>query len=325
MDFAAHGATLSLAWFIAVNVAVSVLVACLARPIIQRGALERPGGWLLLRLAPAAASALFVLVLFVPSYWQYEPRESVEGFDLTLTTIAVAGVALIAASAIRGLLAWRSAARRVHRWVEHARPISAAGAMAGAPPVFVVDSDQPVIALSGVYRHRLLVTRGLVDALTSTELEVVIAHELGHRRACDNLKRLAMRAAPDLLRFTRIARDLEQRWAAAAEHLADSAAGTGAGARCALASALVKVARLRTGGASVMDAAPLTEPISTLIGGGDITARVQRLLDDRQPARPGVSAGLAGLVALAAVIAIAYSPLLRAIHDTTERLIRILP
>src|SRR5439155_5531797 len=102
------------------------------------------------------------------------------------------------------------------------------------------------------------------------------AHELAHDRGWDNLKRLAMRGAPDLLHWTHTAHLVERRWAAAAEHTADAAA-TIAGsrtARLALASALVKVARL-------MPAAPsLGEPISTLVDGGEIAARVERLIDE---------------------------------------------
>ena len=102
-----------------------------------------------------------------------------------------------------------------------------------------------MMALVGVLRPRLLVTRGLVAALTDEELAASIAHEVGHSRARDNLKRLLMRAAPDLLTATPAARAIERRWASAAEHRADRmAADDSPVARCALASALVKVARL---------------------------------------------------------------------------------
>ena len=84
-----------------------------------------------------------------------------------------------------------------------------------------------------------------------------------------------MRAAPDFLAYVGGARLMEQRWAAAAEHAADRIGGADpVDARCALASALVKVARLTPA------AIPQAEPISTLIAGGDIAARVQRLLSD---------------------------------------------
>ena len=83
---------------------------------------------------------------------------------------------------------------------------------------FAIDQEAPVMALVGVLRPRLLVTRGLLAALTGEELAASVAHEVGHWRAWDNLKRLVMRAAPDLLTMTSTARDIERRWSAAAEH-----------------------------------------------------------------------------------------------------------
>jgi peptidase M48-like protein len=196
---------------------------------------------------------------------------------------------------------------------------------AGSMPLFVVDSDQAFIALSGIRRHRLLVTRGLVNALTNAELNAAIAHELGHRRAWDNLKRLAIRSAPDFLGHTRTAHELERRWASGAEHAADRAAGPAAAARCALASALVKVARL-TPRADLHDAAIAAEPISTLISGGEIASRVRRLLDDPDvQSRPRRARTWLVGAASAALLVATYAPLLRALHETTERLIRILP
>jgi peptidase M48-like protein len=323
-DFAAHGVTLSFAWFVVCNVVLSIAVAAAVRLLRPRASgASNAAWWLALRLTPALASALFVLALFVPSYLKYEPRESVEGFDLTLTLVAAAAVLLVAISLTRGILAWRSAARRVGGWVRHARLLPQASA-AWQMPVFIVDSDRPFIALGGIRSPRLLVTRGLMDALTSAELNAAIAHEIGHRRAWDNLKRLAMRSAPDFLRFTAAARDLERRWASAAEHVADGAAGPAPATRCALASALVKVARLTVSDHGAGNGRLLAEPISTLIGGGEITSRVQRLLDDPQMLDtrrrfPVLAAG----VAAACTLVLTYAPLLRAVHDTTERLIRI--
>jgi len=237
---------------------------------------------------------------------------------VTLTLVAVAGIALLGAATVRGVSAMRRANQRVRQWMHGARPIHVADC---ALPAYEIDAEQPVIALSGLFRHRLLVTRGLVQTLSGPELAASVEHELGHGRALDNLKRLAMRAAPDLLAVLPAARALEQRWASAAEHAADRVAGTGAAARCALASALVKVARLTPPPTAV------AEPISTLIAGGDIASRVQHLLDDAEPnthRRSGRWLWASGLFALA-LLPVAYVPLLRAVHEATELLVRSLP
>jgi Zn-dependent protease with chaperone function len=318
LSYVAYGATLTLAWFALVNVGASLLVAVLAARLVRVRSVAQPSLWFALRLLPAVTAVAFVAIVFIPSYWRYEPREMVEGFDLSLTLCAAAGVAIAATALARGVIAGRRASARVERWMRGARKITAPN---GALPTYEIDADQPLIALSGVFRQRLFVTRGLMNTLSPAELAASVAHEIGHRRAFDNLKRLMMRASPDVLVAFPVARALEQRWASAAEHAADRMAGSGAAARCALASALVKVARLTP------SIPPIAEPISTLIAGGEIASRVRRLLDDRQ-APDSRCAVLSWTTALALVIVpvvLAYTPLLRAVHETTEILVRTLP
>jgi beta-lactamase regulating signal transducer with metallopeptidase domain len=311
-----HGITLAFVWYAGINIAACVAIT-IAMRALDRGRVGAPAFWLTARLFPTVTAAAFVLLLFGPSYWKYEPRESVEGFDLALTMAAAVGVAAIVAGLARGAAAWRSAVRRSRDWMRHARPIAFANT---SLPAYVIDAHEPMLALVGVLRPRILVTRGLVEALTGPELAASVAHELGHQRALDNLKRLAMRSAPDLLDWLGIGREIERRWAVAAERAADrDATGADAVERCRLASALVKVARL------MPICVPANEPICTLVAGGDITLRVQTLLadapaetTDRGSALAWITAGLG--VALAAV---SYSPLLRAVHEVTEVLVRV--
>jgi len=329
MNYLAHGATLALAWFLMVNLAASCFVAALTRFLRLHSGLARaqsgdarsgalPPAWCFaVRILPGAAASLFVLAVFVPSYWRYEPRQTAEGFDVTLTICAMLGAALLAGGAIRGAASWMRAAVRTQTWLRTARPIPFAHATV---PAYEIEADYPLMALVGILRPRLLVTRGLIHALSDEELAACVAHEVGHSRAWDNLKRLAMRASPDALCRTAAARELEQRWASAAEHAADDVAGChGPAARCALASALVKVARL-------MPERITAEPISTLIAGGEIAARVRRLLDDRTaaPSAAGRRVRAAFTVAFLTLCA-AYGPLLHAVHHLTEALVHSLP
>jgi len=311
-----HGATLALAWFVMVNAAMSAVVACVARRARR--------SLLTLRLLPATASAAFVAGVFLPSFWWFEPRDFTEQFALTLMVLAAAAAAMLAGAVVRGAMAWQHAARRARAWTAAARALRFDGIDV---PIFRIDSSRPVMALIGILRPRLIVTRGLIEALTGEELAASLAHEIGHHRAWDNLKRLTILGAPDVLRWLPGTRRLEQRWAAAAEHRADASA-TGArdrSARLALASALVKVARLMPA------PAPFTEPISTLVGGGAIAARVHRLIDDgpqpsterRRQSRPWAR-GAAAMAALAALV-FGYAPLLATVHRATEILVSTLP
>jgi len=311
-----HGITLTLACFLAINLLLSAFVVVIAR---RERRTNSPAFWFGLRLLPAVSAAAFAAIVFAPSYWRYEPRDFVEGFDVSLSALAAVALVVLGAGAVRGIAAWRRAKRRSRLWMRTACPVDLGTARV---PAFAVEASAPIMALVGVWRPRLLVTRGLLDALTEQELAASVAHELGHFRAWDNLKRLAMGAAPDLLTGTGIARAIERRWASTAELAADRLCGAETPAvRCALASALVKVARL-----TPPPPAP-AEPISTLVGGGEIAARVQILLDDR--ADPPVCRRrplpwLAAAIALGAFVT-AYGPLLRTVHEVTEVLVRVLP
>ena len=290
----ALGATLAMAWFLIVNLACSWLAARLA----CRRTPAAPAWWFTLRILPALAASLFVGAVFLPSYWRYEPRQTAEEFDLTLTACAIAAAVLIGRGGVRGIAAWRRASCRTRAWLGSARPIAIAGA---AVPAFSIDADYPLMALVGILRPRLLVTRGLMHALSDEELAACVAHELGHSQAWDNLKRLAMRASPDLLSGTATAREIERRWAS-------------------LASALVKVARL-------MPERITVEPISTLIAGGEIAARVRRLLEDRAlaPAATRRRRVRAASLVFGVALCAAYGPLLHAVHHVTEILVGSLP
>jgi len=236
--YLAHGVTLALAWFFAINLMSSAAIAFAARRSHERAFLL-----LALRLLPAALSTAFVAGVFLPSYWRFEPRDSMEGFAVTLTTFAALATVVLAAAASRGAGAWWRAIRRARMWTQTAEPFAIAGVDL---PAFRVEAPQPLMALVGIVRPRLIVTRGLIETLTCEEVAAAAAHEMAHHRAWDNLKRLVMRAAPDILHWMPAARRLEREWAAAAEHNADAAAPIVASraARLALASALIKVARL---------------------------------------------------------------------------------
>jgi Zn-dependent protease with chaperone function len=314
--FLLHGGTLALAWFLVFNAAMTAAVALLAARLAQRERSGSPALWLALRLAPGILPIVFVAAVFLPSYWQFEPREGVEGFDLTLTTLAALAAAVMGSAVVRGVIAWRGAARRTADWMRVSRPLVLDGT---SMPAFAVDADAPLMALVGVLRPRLLITRPVLDALTDEELHASVAHELSHWRAWDNLKRLAMRATPDIWFATSAARSLERRWAAASEHAADRGAGDGERERCALASALVKVARMTP------PATRVTEPISALVDGGDITARVERLLDDNRSDPERRSPRRLALAITASALVLGYAPLLRLVHAFTEILVNSLP
>ena len=147
MNFLIHGATLTLASFLAVNVCVSAVVMLASRRDLRT---ESPAFWFAMRVLPAAAALLFVAAVFVPSYWRYEPRDTAEGFDVALTSFAAIALATIGAAVARGVAAWRRAIGRARVWMATALPLALAGTNM---PAFEVEADTPIMALVGVSRR----------------------------------------------------------------------------------------------------------------------------------------------------------------------------
>jgi hypothetical protein len=229
-------ALLCLVWFVAAN-AVASLAAWAIGGLILRRTTTAGAAWLLaVRLFPAAASIVAAFFVFLPVHLQFEPAESDERFGLVLGAAAAAGLALVAGAA------WR-AVRAVLDGRRFAALVARAGTRTGNGAVEV--GGMPGVSLSGIWRPTILVGAEARAALTPAELDLAICHEIAHRQSLDNLKRFLMHVAPDVFRWTRVARQIEERWQAEAECEADASAVAGDGQRAVLlASALVKVARL---------------------------------------------------------------------------------
>lgn len=323
MTYALYGATLAFTWFVILNTTLSMLIAAIADRVAvhtrQRHPRTRARTLLSLRLLPSATSLTFVAVVFVPSYLRLEPRNFDEAFGWTTTASAIGATLLFATACIRGVRACWRATRRARACVRAGRSI----ALPSAPlPVSCIDSRDAAMTLVGIWRARLLVTQPLVDVLTSDEMEAAVAHEIAHYRAWDNLKRLVIHGSPDALSLLAAGRRLDREWTLAAEHAADARAAQDPGTALALASALVKIARLTP--APAFDLAPA----SPLIGGDGIASRIERLINpvpaDRRSGSARVlrcSLGLAGVIAFA----FSYLPLLSAVHSASEVLVRVLP
>lgn len=317
--------TVGLVWFLTVNLAVSFAVAAASRRTMSSLISVRPSlraNWLLvLRLLPSAASVVFVCGVFLPSFVRLEPRGDFDeplGPTIVMAAGLAAGVCLVGVG--RGALAWRRARTRARTWIGRATRV----ALADSLPAFRIESSRAALMLAGLFKPQLLVTSALVDALSEEELAASVAHEQHHGRSRDNLKRLAMRSAPDVLSWMPAAARLEHEWALAAEYAADEQATAGnQHVAIALASALVKIARLNP-----MRPARL-EPISTLTADeGLLAARVRRLVEPGpapQPPPPRSARWLALAIATAIGLVLVYAPLLTSVHAATELLVRHLP
>jgi hypothetical protein len=133
--------------------------------------------------------------------------------------------------------------------------------------------------------------------------------------ACDNLKLLLLTIVPDPLAWMTAGATLLGRWRIAVEFEADErAAGPDRRNRMALASALIKVARMAA--QCPLPRAAIAMPVVS----DDVAGRVLRLLE---PSPPRVRALTAGhvVVVLAVALPLVAVPLYAHIHRLLEALV----
>jgi hypothetical protein len=298
--------------------AVAVIVARWCWRPLQRAALApaRDGrcdanDLLFLRLAPVLTAAVIVCVLIVPAFVRFEPRGRTESAGPPILILAVVGAAIVGASLLRAFGAIQATRVLTREWLAAARPLVLPDLRL---PAYVVDVPYPLVAATGIVRQRLFVSSDVFNACTDAELTAILAHEAGHVRMADNLRRLIIRACPDALAPGRGERALERAWSAAAEDAADRFALGRGTADVDLASALVTVARIGS-------ARPIGALASTFLE-DEVERRVLRVLGrSRQPRPPAWIRLLrpAGLVLLVIVISFAFAPgSLARIHQAVE-------
>ena len=274
---------LSFASFFLLNAACSAFLQVLSKSAVHfaetRPAAAAARFLFVLRLLPFALAALFVFGLCVPSYLWLEPSatsEKVGALCVLFGTLGAAAWLFSLARAARAILNSFAANRR---WSsQSAEPRSPAESRS----LLVVDSDSPILAMSGLFRPRLVISRRVLKSLSAEELDAALSHEQAHCISRDNLKRLLLLLTPDIFPGVRFLRSLEAQWSKLTEWAADDHAARPSSLRAvSLASALVRVARL--------GAAPRLPDLSTSLLGcdRDLSVRVARLLvvDAVSPAR----------------------------------------
>jgi Zn-dependent protease with chaperone function len=313
---------LCLSSFFLLNVVSGLLLRSFSGKLIrlaQSGHAAPAARFLLaLRLFPAMLSAIFVFAFCLPSYFRLEPRGTAEHVGLPCVVLALLGLLTCCLSFFRST-------RAIFASALHSRRCARAGLETrlheSSSSILVVDTDRPLLALSGLIRPRLLVSTSLLGRLSSEELEAAFSHEQAHRVSRDNLKRLLILLAPDTFPFLNALRVVEQSWSTFTEWAADDRVVGGSSLRAlSLASALVRVAQL--------GAAPALPTLSTslLASDRDLRARVDRLLQQaphsqtRSRAYPLLR--LTGFVLLAALGASLCAPAtLHFVHELQELLL----
>lgn len=268
---------LALATFLTVN-AVSSLVLTggwrLTRAWTARWpARTRAEILFVLRIAPPVLGLLAVGFFFLPAYFNYEPHATNEVVSPKLAALALVsafGVIFAAARCGRALWATRALSKA---WLASATEITLPGVHV---PAFRLVHSFPVIAVVGTRKPRLFIAEQVLESLSEEELAAAIAHEQGHLKARDNLKRGLLRACRDALMLP-WGGSLDRSWSETAEAAADEyAARTSSQVALNLASALVRIARMVPAGGRAQI------PVAAFLVGDEmrgIKARVRRLIE----------------------------------------------
>lgn len=322
LPYLARLVCLCLAAFFLVHAALGLAVSALAPRAVRFASRMAPvdGAQLLLalRLFPAAFALLVVAGLCTPSYLYLEPKGAPEEMGPACFAAALMGLALWGQSLVRATRAMARSLRHIRQCRAHSREMRLPGERKAA---WVMEGTAPCVMLAGVFRPRVVISRGVVAALSTEQLSAVVRHERAHGASRDNLKRLLLLLAPGILPFASGFRNLERAWAKISEWAADDRAAAGKTRRSlSLAAALVRVARLGS-------AAPALAT-SLMADGADLSERVDRLLRPvRRTARRGhrepILTASAGLLLTGALIAVMAHPVtLHSAHECLEFLIQ---
>jgi Zn-dependent protease with chaperone function len=277
--------------------------------------------FLLLRVLPAGIAIVLVAALCAPSYLRFEPNAGGERVGLACLTSAFLGLVVWTLALGSGL---RSAIHAL-RFIRACRRSGRVVHLAGEPSeLLVVRGQQPFLTQCGILRPDFVISERVLSHFSRAELDAALGHERAHWLSRDNLKRLVLRFLPAIIPFSRGFAGTECGWAKFTERAADDfVSARGPGAALSLASALVRLARMRA-----TTAQPLCVPqaASSLRGSDDLSGRVHRLLaPSRVPAKASAPVWVlcsAGGLLVAGCVGVLVSPtLLMSVHQVVERLL----
>ena len=221
-----------------------------------------------IRLLPAMGSAALVLTVILPAFLLYEPRHAHDQPGPLLVISASFALLVLGDGIRRGVRAWHA----TRALLRSAQPHLTRAADADTE-VAVINIREPLVGVVGGLRQRIVAARCVATACDDEEFRQVLAHEAAHMDARDNLKLLLLLTMPDTLAWLPTGRALTEHWRAVTELEADErASGADPRKRIALASALIKVARLSISNGGPRKAYRVSTPVSSL------EQRVRRLL-----------------------------------------------
>lgn len=262
------------------------------------------------RLLPAMGSAALVLTVVLPAFIVYEPRHAHDQPGSLLVVSALFALLVLGDGVRRGFKAWRATRTLVRSAQPHVSPAT------GGTEVAVINVKEPLVGVVGGLRQRIVAARCVTTACDDEEFRQVLAHEAAHMDARDNLKLLLLLTLPDALAWSTTGSALTEQWRAATELEADErASGADLRKRVALASALIKVARLSLASGRPRRASRASTPLSGL------EHRVRRLLAPYPVTATQRSFSGRRLLTCALLVPLLAVPLYASVHRLIEALV----
>ena len=279
-----------------------------------------------LRTLPWLLACAVALGFALPAFLRFEPHATGEFLGLRLVALATLGAIVTGFAAVRG---WRIA-QATHRAQKQWRANAERLRIEGVPlPTYCAEEAGPLLAVTGILRPRIFVSRTVTESLSARELSAAIAHELAHVQARDNLKQFLMKMTRPP-RWLRVLHSSDPAWLGASEMAADEAALASGASALDLSSALVKVGRL-------IRQAPMAEAIAAShllpdAAESSMAMRIthlEKLLGSEGAKHAPNTSSMArrcgtaiSLLLLLAGYAICLNTVLPWIHDTLEILVR---
>jgi hypothetical protein len=315
---------LCFASFFVVHVALALAARLSAGPVLRIAEHLKPRAAARLlftvRLLPLLLTVLAVLLFCVPSYLWLEPEGTGEQVGLAFVLMASLGIGVWVSAMVRVVSALHGTTRYLHQCRRQGRSIRLPG---DASPALLLADAAPVLAVAGIFRPQLLISRQVMQGLSPEQRESALRHEQAHRSRGDNFKRLLILLAPDILPFGRSFGRLDRAWSKFTEWAADDQAIDGDPHRAlSLAGALVQVAK--------MGSKPRLGYLSCSLRGDDdeLSARVDRLLHPQPKAAKSATdllpllTSMAALAASAVVVMTLWPGSLSVVHRALEHLVR---
>jgi Zn-dependent protease with chaperone function len=314
-------------------------IAGAARLASRRG--WRPHPYLLTRLYAAAVAlpplvALWlVAAALLPEWWLGKSAFDVEharpehlhllsdvtaslepGLGLATAALALIGAVYAAVAAVRG---YGRVSQLVARLDATAPPAASKVALVQEAAsrhgldVGLVLSEHPITFVWGFGRSKLLLSSGLIDALTDEELAGVLEHEAAHHTRRDNLVKLALSFSAHATLLFPLARRVLSWRAEAVELVCDEVAAARTQEPLEIAGALVKVRRFAS---LAPGPAPAAATAGFLPAGATgFEYRVRRLVAfaDALPSPTSVVGYARGPLREAVVVTVAFAATLAAV------------